>query len=200
MIAHTTRTRSSSSLFLFLLLGLSLLTIAVIWARLVSLNSNSSTKPDFQTYSNSKYHFAVSYPQNWQLQTASDEANIVTLSSFAMQSAADGGSLHHARLPLNMSKIDILAYEVEAGTTAPNLLEMQTGAVAAMQASTSSFQLDGQTALKVAVPTAPNLLDGNESNLTYTSIYVTNGTHGFIIAGYAAPALFDQIINSFHVN
>ena len=200
MIAHSTRTRNSSSLFLFLLLGLSLLTVAVIWARLTSLNPNSPAKFDFQTYSNSKYHFVVSYPQNWQLQTATGEANIVTLSSFPVQSIAAGGSLHNASLPLNMSKIDILAYDVEVGTTAQNLLEAQTGAVAAMQSSTSSFQFDGQKAIKVSVPTAPNLLDGNESNLTYTSIYVTNGTHGFIIAGYAAPALFDQIINSFHVN
>jgi hypothetical protein len=204
MVAHNFKPRSSANnIQLGVIVGLVLLIGVLLTLRTISFNQKNQKvdtggSSSFQLYQNSRYHFSIRFPQNWQVQTATTDADIVTLSSYQMQIQGAGGNmlLNNSVLPLAMSKIDIMMYDVDAGTTAQDLMSMQTGAVNAEQANLNTWNLGGQAALKMSVPTAANLLEGNESSATYTTLYITKGNHGYIIAGYAEPAIFDQIVNS----
>jgi hypothetical protein len=203
MVAHNFKPRSSANIQLGVIVGLVLLIGVLLALRTINLNQkvNTGGSSNFQLYQNSRYHFSIMVPQNWQVQTATTDAGIVTLSSYQMQIQGAGGNMFSSSaLPLSMSKIDIMMYDVDAGTTAQDLMSMQTGAINAEQANLNTLSLDGQAALKMSVPTAANLLEGNESSATYTTLYVTKGNHGYIIAGYAEPAIFDQIVNSAKFN
>jgi hypothetical protein len=199
MVAHNFKPRGSANIQLGVIVGLVFLIGVLLALRTINLNQkvNTGGSSSFQLYQNSRYHFSIKVPQSWQVQTAATDADIVTLSSYQMQMQGAGGNIFNSSaLPLSMSKIDIMMYDVDAGTTAQDLMSMQTGAINAEQANLNSLNLDGQAALKMSVPTAANLLEGNESSATYTTLYITKGNHGYIIAGYAAPTIFDQIVNS----
>lgn len=206
MIAHNTRPRNPSSLYLFIIFGVVLLTAAFIFVRLsASLQDNtiSAAKPKLQTYQSSRYGFSIGYPHNWQVFSAPTGGNVFTFSSFALQTQVGGAGLSGqstttAAVPSQFSKIDVVAYDVTAGTTAQNLESQSTGFV--MEGAVTDIAVDGQDAIKIDEPLSNQLVMGNESSLNYTSIFVTKGTRGFIIAGYAEPSLFNQIISSFHFN
>lgn len=201
MIAHNTRSRSSSSLYVFVIFGLILLSVAFVFTRLAVSTSDTTTsiaKPNLQTYQNTRYGFSMGYPHDWQVMTAPNDGNVFTFSSFAPQTATGGTGTIASNVPSEFSKVDVVAYDIDNGTTAQNLENQSTGFV--MEGQVTNIAVDGQDAIKIDEPLSSQLVHGNESSLNYTSIFVTKGTHGFIIAGFAEPSVFNQIISSFHFN
>ncbi len=147
-------------------------------------------KTSFLTYRNPDFNYQISYPSDWKVLEKQNGVFTVASSATAPE-VAQGGS---QGLNLNLSKIDVIAYELDSNLSAQDFMLSQTSNT---NGQASTIMVGGYKAVKMETQLA-EALDNHTDNMIYTSVFVTVGNHGFIIAGFAPASQFNQILDSFH--
>ena len=208
MVLHkfTLRHQPASSFYLFLALAGVLLTAALVLVLSNGLAARPatsvSTASQYHTYQNKDYAYFISYPANWQVVNPYGGVFSAT-SALKSDDTARGGTNFSQRKLLSdstptpaaaLSKIDVIAYDLESPMTVQDFMTAKSSSVP--EGRLTNLKLSGQPALRVETRLS-EALDNHTDSLTYTSVFVTVGKHGYIISGVAASTLFDYILNSF---
>ncbi|NWJ47785.1 MAG: hypothetical protein HXX08_18180 [Chloroflexi bacterium] len=204
MIVQQVRTHKTySGFYLLSLLALALLALAVLILFFFNTSRTSAdTSGNYVEFRNDLNHFSISYPANWQVNAGNEKAGVTTITSMLPVDVQEGGLIDPNRYrqntgvdPMqNFSKIDVLSYAVESGANVRDFVTAH-----APYGTTGNFTeetVDGVTALRLDVNMA-EATAGHEMSKIYTSVYLTKGNRGYIIAGFASPDTFSKIVSSF---
>ncbi len=207
MLAHKTRPRSNafSGAFLVSLVAIAVVLVALALPKVLTFANENGSTNGFSTYHSDTFRYSVTYPANWKVAPTVAGTDVTTISSVLVDPEQAGGrySLRSlSRTPVsisnrNFSKLDIVAYSLEAPMTARELLSTRSST--SIDGRISSLQVAGQNALMVEVQTG-EMLSQREENLIYKTVFVTKGNTGFIIAGFAEPEVFNRILQSFQID
>ncbi|MEI7556459.1 PsbP-related protein [Candidatus Chlorohelix sp.] len=204
MIVQQVRTHKTyAGFYLLNLLALALLALAVLILFFFNTSRISAdTSDNYVEFRNELNHFSISFPANWQVNVENEKAGVTTITSALPVDVQEGGlidpRLYHDNsgnnLMQNFSKIDVLSYAVESGTNARDFLTARTSY--GTSGNLTELTIDGVTALRLDVNMA-GATAGHEMSKIYTSVYLTKNNRGYIIAGFASPNIFSNIVNSF---
>lgn len=207
MLVHQTRTRhlNISSFSLFLALAVALILLAALFNGVFKSEQTTTTFTSrYQTFHSPHYGYSIAYPADWLIVDQTGQG-VFTATSKQQPRPEQGGTNFSQRKLLNpaeetvpatgFSKIDVIAYELETDLSAQDFLLAKVGP--RPQGKISQLQLDGKNAVRIDVQPS-TALDNHTDTTTYSNVYITNGRYGYIIAGFASPAVFNHIINSFH--
>lgn len=207
MIAQNsaTKTRTISSSYLFVGLAAFLMILAAVIAGAFSpvTSSSTSTQNQFRTYTNNHYGYTIAYPTSWKvIDQPGDE--VFTAASSVTSNDERGGTnfsqrklLDSASTPaavFNFSKVDVVAFDLDSEMSAHDFLLAKT--TTSPEGAITDLKVAGRDAVKVEVQPG-QVLENHQDVATYTSVFVTSGKRGYIIAGFAAPSVFNHIIDSF---
>jgi len=202
MLIHGVKSRNSfPALYIVLFTFFVLTAVAILVVHPFGTSGDSSgAASSYAIYRSQQNHFLISYPTNWQVSGGNEEAGVTTIASNVAPSTQEGGlidprSYRVSQTPADkFSKIDVLSFEVSSGTTALEFLTSRTNV--GLIGEASKITVDSVSAIRLDVDTGEVLKNHTVSNI-YTSVYLTKGNRGYIIAGFAPPEVLDQIINSF---
>lgn len=213
MLAHKPNLRNtiSPTLYLFLALAAILVVGAVVLPAFFNA-STSSIKPaantpaqsSFQTYRSSSFGFAISYPAGWQVVDEKDKG-VFSATSNLVKPDSQGGTNFSRRKLLegtaitaapSFSKIDVISFPLEAEMSVEDFLLAKSNT--APQGEITNIKVAGKDAIRVAVQTG-QALPHHSDNQTYTSVFLTHGKTGYIVAGFASADVLEQILTSFQV-
>jgi hypothetical protein len=208
MIAHksVSQTRTVSSFYLFLVLAAVMLLLALFLSGLFvpAQSATMSGELQFQTYRNNNYGYSIAYPASWQVIDQS-QFGVFSASSTLVTNEERGGTNFSQRQSLegiptpisyfSFSKIDVLVYNLESEMSAADFLRAKSSTTP--EGSLTSIKLGNLDAIKVSIQPGQVLENHQDISTSYVSVFVTNGKHGYIIAGSAEPAVLDRILNSF---
>lgn len=207
MIAQNsaTKTRTISSFYLFAGLAVILVVLAVILAGAFSpvTSSSTSTQNQFRTYTNNHYGYTIAYPTSWKVIDQPGDEVFTAASSVTSNDERGGTNFSQRKLlegvttptvAFNFSKVDVVAYDLDSQMSAHDFLLAKT--TTAPEGAITDLKVAGQDAVKVEVQPG-QVLENHQDVVTYTSVFVTSGKRGFIIAGFASPSVFNHIIESF---
>ncbi len=202
MLIHGVKSRNSFPTLYFVIFTFFALTALFLFVVNPFGNSsdNAASSSSYSVYRSQQNRFVISYPTSWQISGGNEEAGVTTISSNVAPTTQEGGLIDPRGYRANQtpadrfSKIDVLSFEVSAGTTALEFLTSRTNV--ALIGDASKITVDGVPAIRLDVDTGQVLKNHTVSNV-YTSVYLTKGNRGYIIAGFAHPEVLNQIINSF---
>ena len=203
MLVHNTRPRNFyiSTPTLWLISALSLLVFVAVYSGVFNAAPVASSNNHYQTFYSPHYGYSIDYPADWQIV---DQTGMGVFSATSRQQARSeqGGTNFSQRKLLNpdetvpaagFSKIDVVADELESEMSAQAYMLAKVGPLPLGKVTT--LQIGGKEAVRIDVQSSAAL--GNHTDTTvYSNFYVTNGHYGYIIAGFAGPAVLDHIINS----
>ncbi len=207
MLAHKSvshsRSRTISSFYLFMALAALLIMLALALPGAFKTTSDTPTvENNFKTYSNSRYGYSIAYPINWQIVDQAGQGVFTAASSIAQDQ--QGGTNFSQRQLLqasataspiyNFSKVDVVAYDLESELSAHDFLLAKSSM--APEGRLTDVKVAGRDALKLQVQPGA-VLENHQDGVLYTTVFVTSGKHGYIIAGFAAASVFDHILESF---
>lgn len=209
MLVHKTRPRSgiSTGVQLYILGGLGAAFILITALNLFKSTPAAMTGNEpFLTYSNSDFHYSLSYPSDWKVVPGGANSGVTTIASRV--TSPDSTGAHYSVKGINQSqkpassnqdfsKVDIIPFELEEPMTAQQFLQAKSSG--AVEGRISPVKITGLDALMVEVQTAESPASHQE-NIVYKSVFVTSGNFGYIIAGFADPDTFDHIVKSFQAN
>ncbi len=203
MLAHNTRTRNLyiSTPTLWLITAFSLLLFAAVYSGFFNSAPVSSSTGHYQTFYSPHYGYSIDYPADWQVidQTG---LGVFSATSKRQSKPEQGGTNFSQRKLLNpaetapaagFSKIDVVADELEDEMSAQAYMVAKVGPMP--QGKVTTLQINGKDAVRIDVQSSA-ALENHTDTTVYSNFYVTNGHYGFIIAGFASPAVLDHIINS----
>jgi len=166
-------------------------------------SSSPTTQNQFRTYTNNHYGYTIAYPTSWKVIDQPGEEVFTAASAITSNDERGGTNFSQRKLldgaatptaTFNFSKVDVVAYDLDAAMSSHDFLMAKT--TTAPEGAITDLKVAGQDAVKVEVQPG-QVLENHQDSVTYTSIFVTNGKRGFIIAGFAAPSVFNHIIESF---
>lgn len=155
-----------------------------------------------QTFRNEQLKYSLDIPANWKIVDQNQFGVMSATSPYTGQPVTEGGldNRHLAftgaltATPANgFSKIDVIVHELESPVDPSEFMRVM--AVDPRSDRISEIEVAGLKAIKVEVGTGGALHDNQ--NINYINVFITTPTHGYIIAGFAQPAVFDAIISSF---
>lgn len=206
MLVHNTRSRhlNISNFPLFLALVTCLAVLAALNTGIFNSQSVTPTANRYQTFYSPHYGYSIAYPADWEIVDQTGHG-VFTATSKRQPNPVQGGTNFSNQLLLNpveetvpafgFSKIDVIAYELEDALTSQEFLLAKVGTV--LQGKLTSLTLAGKEAVRIDVRSSA-VLENHTDTTVYSSLYVTNGRYGYIIAGFASPTVFNHIINSLH--
>lgn len=203
MLVHNTRPRNFyiSTPTLWLVTAVSLLVFAAVYSGIFKSEPAATSSEHYQTFYSPHYGYSIDYPSNWQIV---DQTGMGVFSATSKQQARpeQGGTNFSQRKLLNpdetvppagFSKIDVVADELEGGMSAQAYMLAKVGPMP--QGKVTTLQIGGKEAVRIDVQGSA-ALDNHTDTTVYSNFYVTNGRYGYIIAGFASPAVLEHIINS----
>jgi hypothetical protein len=205
MLAHNTkRSNTFSGAYLLFSGAVVMLLMAVLILFLFNTErTNADTQNSFTTYQSSQNRYSISYPADWQLGAGDARSNVTTISSMISRNEQEGGLIDPRKyrnqpeeLVAAFSKIDVLTYSVEKGTTPLQVLSSRTNF--GINGVASEIKIGNLSAIRLDVDIA-EATAGQKLSKIYTSVYIISGDMGYIIAGFASPEVLDKIIYSFKV-
>jgi len=205
MLIDNTRTRKNASSFIFFA-GISafLLATALIIQQFIPESfENTSEANNFSEYRSETNRFSISYPATWRLVPGNEKAGVTTISSYVESSTQNSGLINPISfqtppsLALNhFNKIDVLHYDVAAGTSPMAFLTSRSNA--GIVGKSREILVAGVVAIRLDLDMSETTT-AHVLSRTYTSVYLTRETDGYIIAGFASPEILDRIIKSFQI-
>ncbi len=209
MLTHKTRMRGTTSTNFYFFVALALLVcIILVWNKGTILVTGQAvpTLASYQLYTNPEYGYSFSYPQDWQVVDQSNKAVVSIATTLKEKNSAGGTNFSRRKLvdqplqavPSNgLSKLDVLAYELESPLTSQEFMLAKSSV--APEGVITQLTIAGLKAVRVDSSTALVLQHTNE-NVNYSSIFLSSGKTGYIIAGYASPQDLNAILQSFQIN
>ena len=178
MLIHKSSARNTlvpSSYLLFGLTGIFLIgALSLAITNFLTPRSDASAAfsapADFQTYRDSQYNFSIAYPTGWQ----------VTEQTEGMLSLA---------APTTGGQVDVIAYDLDSEMSARSFALSKSAS--AQDSTFTDLKVGGYDAVALQAQSA------STSASPYSSVYLTVGKHGYVIAGSASAQQFSQILNSF---
>ncbi len=191
---------------IYLFVGLAVLLLLAALALFISNQSGSqpatSGESGYKTYRNQTQGYSISLPADWQTVEQNEQGVLSASAPFTKPDDNQGGTNFSRKKLLDgttatvaptFSKVDVVAYNLESALTAREFLLAKSNF--APDAKITSLTVGGKDAVRVEVQTAKTMNYTEE--MIYTSVYITSGNRGYIIAGYGSTALFNHIIGSF---
>jgi hypothetical protein len=205
MLVNNAKTRGTVSGF-YPLLSIALLLLILAFMLVFWFNAaktSADVGASFSVYRSETNRFSISYPTDWQIGAGNEQAGVTTIASSLAKNTQEGGLIDprsYRTTPSstmnNFSKIDVLSFTVDEGTTAREFLNSRSKP--GIIGQSSEIKVDGTTAIRLDVDMAEAAGNHTVSKI-YTSIYITKGNHGYIIAGFANSDVLEKIIASFRV-
>ncbi|HEX2910236.1 MAG TPA: hypothetical protein VH186_05465 [Chloroflexia bacterium] len=208
MIAHKSSIGRSNYINFILAVSVGLLGVALLAFISGGFTSHesSSSPSKTQTFRNPVFHYSLSFPAEWKVVDQGSAGVFSAASSTVFADEQQGGTNFSLRklsgsatppaTAVNFNKVDVVAYPLETEMTAGEFLMAKSGI--APDGSINNIKVAGKDAIKVEVLRGQAGEVGAE-NLTYTTVYLTNGTIGYIIAGFGKPSVFSDILASFQL-
>ncbi len=202
MVTYKVKSRGGfPALFFFLIFAM--MVMAVLFFIRVGAASTDQINglTAYTVYQSTINRFSIEYPSSWQIGAGNEEAGVTTIASKTSQIDQAGGLIDPRKYRetdappvMNFSKIDVMSFDVANGTSALDFLMSRNRFGVTGEAT--KMTINGVDAIRVDVDVAKVLSNHTVSN-PYTSVFLTKGNKGYIIAGFAPADTLNRILNSF---